>query len=629
MPSFRMYRRLFLVGAMLAVLALPAVRGTEHLTFDNAVMANVTREGCDVTNLCLENPDNCSPVNNTGCLFTSLNADPPMSSDGFNLSVSLSGNSADLIAFGLTQNFTTSTTQLFVCGIHNESFFFQTLNRSSDGTLTPNERTTTQIRNKRTGTLIQCEFIIPNVDTSMMGETRDGTTAVVVAGDGTVNPTSGLTDTFRLLLFTEQAVNLTNAAGTVTEPAPTPTPTPIPPQTLGINREGCGNTKLCVESPDNCNPENDIPCLFASLDTTDATMDTTFNISTELVRRSSVQSTRYIAIGLTRSLSEGVTNLFICGRNSSDNSAVFLTADRNNTDNSITLVDRQVDNVRVLVDGTSTQCKFDIVGINSTASRQTVTGIRQFIVLGTGPAIQGNNIDTLSVTETSPILDITDAGANVVVIPVVSNILNISREGCGTANLCLETPDNCNPLTQPMCQFASSNFTLSSNDVFDMTVRLSGYSMGYMALGLSRSRNLSEGTSTIIACGNDTGEVFLRTFTRNNVDGTFTAINRSVSNAIVGVSSRSIECQFTINDLNAVDARETNGTIAQVFLANGTLTTGGVLDALNILLTEQLNLTSVTGEIITVAPSGNGAERNSGAMLILLSLVTLLAAFRG
>ncbi|XP_077411658.1 uncharacterized protein LOC144042662 [Vanacampus margaritifer] len=614
-----MDRGLILVVAMLAVLAaLPAVRGTQHLTFDNTVMANVTREGCGVTNLCLELPNDCDPANNnTGCLFVSLNADAPMSSDSFNLTVRLSGNSSDLIAFGLTQNFVTDTTQLFVCGTNGTEFFFETLLRSSNGSLMPNERNTSQIRNRLNGTLIQCEFIIPNLNTRMMGEMLDGTTAVVIVGNGTVNATTGRTQNFMSLLFTAQPVNLTNANGNVIEPT----------LTLNINRDGCGNNKLCVETPADCNPQNDPACLFTSLDTIDATMET-FNILVELAG----QSAGYVAMGLTPTLSEGVTNLYICGRNSSDdNSFVFLTVDQNNTNNAFTLVDRQVADLRYAVNGTSIQCTFTIVGINSTSmSRQDITGTSNSVVLGTGASIQDNEISEFDLRESTPVLDISDAGANIV-IPVVLSPLNITREGCGTTNLCLETPVACDPVMDLMCQFVSSNFSVSSNNAFNLTVRLSGYSMGYFALGLSQSQNLTEGTSTVFACGNDTetGQLFLRIFTRNNMDGTFTSVNRDVDNAIIEVENRSIDCQFTIPNLNSAELRETNGTIAQVFLANGTLTQSG-LNPLIVLVEDRLNLTSATGQITESAvDNGARAERSSGAMLILLSLVTLLAAFRG
>ncbi|XP_051943362.1 uncharacterized protein si:cabz01007794.1 [Hippocampus zosterae] len=603
-----MHRELLLVGALLAFLA--AVRGTEHLTFDNSTMANVTREGCDSTNLCVEVPNNCDPAgNNTSCLFASLNADTPMSPNGFNILVGLSGNSSGAIAFGLTQDFTTSVTQLFVCGMDsNGNFVFETVQRMANGTLMANERTTMQIRYRLVDTLIQCEFLIPNVNTSMMGEMMDGTTAVVVLGDAMVNNNTSKTENFTAILNTER-VNLTNAEGTV-----------IIQNVLDISQNGCGNTKLCVRSPSGCDPQGTAECLFTSLDTTD-TSSGTFNISVELAG----DSDGYIGMGLTANASEGVTNLYICGRNESDNSFLFRQLDRNNTDSSLTEVNREVDNILGAVSGTSIQCIFTIVGISAAAatSRQAVTGTRNSILLGSGD-INGAEIGNFNIAQNSGLLDITDPAANVNGNQVNVGPLNITRVGCGMTNLCLETPADCDPLTDNMCHLVSTNATVSSTNVFNLTSRLSGYSTGYTALGLSR--DAMQGTSSIFACGNDNGELFFRTFTQNNTDLTLTSNNRAVSDITIGVTNRRIECEFTILNLNDVETRETNGTLATVILANGTVD-GGVLSPLNELLTERVNLTSPTGVIIV--PSGARAARSSDALLILLSLITLLAALRG
>ncbi|XP_061550176.1 uncharacterized protein LOC133411621 [Phycodurus eques] len=607
-----MHRGIILVVTMLAVLAaFPAVRGTAHLTFDNTTEANVTREGCDMSVLCLELPEDCDPEGNTACLFTSLNATAPMAPDGFNLSVGLSGNSSELIAFGLTQNFSEGVTQLFVCGMNgNGTFFFQTLERRENGTLTPNERITTQIRNRVEGNSIQCEFTIPNVNTSLKGETLDGTTAVVILGNGMVNQTSALTESFDARLNSNR-VNLTDAQGTV-----------ILPKILNINRDGCGNEKLCIESPKNCDPQSTDTCLFTSLDTT-TPADETFNISVELAG----ESTGYIAMGFTQNASEGVTNLYICGINSSDgNSFTFRTLDRNNTDDSLTEVERQVADLCGVVNGMSIQCTFTIVDMNATAMTRE-TGTVNSILLGNG-TINGSVIETFNVVRDSGPLDVTDPAANINNSMLEVLALNITREGCGETNLCVEIPNDCDPLTNNMCQFMSSNVTVSTmTNVFNMTVRLSGYSMGYFALGLAQ--NASEGTSSIFACGNDTGGPFLRTFTRNNTDGNFTSNDRGVTGARFDVSGRSIECEFTILNLNDVETRETDGVIADVILGNGTVN-GTMLNSLTVLLVERVTLTTPTGEIAPAEiENGARAGRSSDAMLILMSLVTLLAALQG
>ncbi|XP_061695958.1 uncharacterized protein LOC133511236 isoform X2 [Syngnathoides biaculeatus] len=609
-----MHRGIILVATVASVLAAFAgVRATEHLTFDNSTEANVTLRGCGMSVLCLELPEDCDPMGETPCLFTSLSATTPMAPDGFNLSVGLSGISTGLIAFGLTQNFAENITQLFVCGMNNSTFFFQTLNRYPNGTLMPNERTTTQIRSSLDGDRIQCEFIIPNVNTSMKGEDMDGTTAFVVLGNGTVNSTTGLTETFQET-FTSNRVNLTNPQDTV-----------FLPKILNINRDGCGNEKLCIEEPERCDPQSTGECLFTSLNT-DTPMNGIFNISVELAG----ESEGFIAMGLTANSSEGVTILYTCGRNSSDgNSFVFQTLQRNNTDNSLTEVERQVADIYSTVNGTSIQCTFTIVDMSTnTMTREASMGSVSSVVVGTG-AINGGAFENFEVSRDSGPLDITDPTANIEDPLVEIMSLNISREGCGITNLCVETPEDCDPLIDNMCQFKSSNVTVSTmTNMFNMTVRLSGYSMGYIALGLAR--NASVGTSSIFACGNGTDGIIFRTLTRDNVDGSLTVNERVIiGNATINVTGRSIECEFTIANLNGVETREIDGTVADILLGNGTLT-DNTFNEFQILLNQRQNLTSPTGEILEVqAENGAGAGKSSGAMLILMSLVTLLAALQG
>lgn len=62
----------------------------------------ITREGCGVTKLCLETPDDCDPASCGSCLFTSLVTTPVEAADGLNISFELRGRSTDYIAVGLT-----------------------------------------------------------------------------------------------------------------------------------------------------------------------------------------------------------------------------------------------------------------------------------------------------------------------------------------------------------------------------------------------------------------------------------------------------------------------------------------------------------------------------------------------
>lgn len=81
---------------------------------------NITRNGCGVSKLCVETPNDCDPAANSTCLFASLTASTPMAPNGTILSVELRGESMGYIALGLTQNaseVTNPTIQTSSCSV--------------------------------------------------------------------------------------------------------------------------------------------------------------------------------------------------------------------------------------------------------------------------------------------------------------------------------------------------------------------------------------------------------------------------------------------------------------------------------------------------------------------------------
>lgn len=81
---------------------------------------NITRDGCGVSKLCVETPNDCDPAANGTCLFASLTASTPVAPNGTVLSVELRGESMGYIALGLTQNaseVTNATIQTSSCSV--------------------------------------------------------------------------------------------------------------------------------------------------------------------------------------------------------------------------------------------------------------------------------------------------------------------------------------------------------------------------------------------------------------------------------------------------------------------------------------------------------------------------------
>ncbi|XP_057714424.1 uncharacterized protein LOC130930468 isoform X2 [Corythoichthys intestinalis] len=534
---------------------------------------NITREGCGMDVQCLETPEDCNPVNNQTCLFSSLNASSSMAP--FNLTVGLSGNfsaNSTAIAFGLTQNFMQGNTQLYICGSNRTGgFFFETAMRFPNGSLQRNTRNTMLARSVLNENQSQCEFTIPNVNTSMRGETRDGTTAIVVLGTVTVNSTTDMSEGFMEQLISSR-VNLTEANGTI-----------LPKD---INSMTCGVDKLCIESPANCNPQAS-NCLFSSLNTN--VMSGNLNVTVELDGDSS--GSGYIALGLTRSDAQDMTNLYVCGRNGTNNEFVFQTLVLNNTNMMLSNIDEEIDNLCSFVNTTSIQCTFTIVnpGSNIVSTRQSSTRFNVSVGNGT---IEGGVIGSFDPQFITGLIDITDASAD------ADSELNITREGCNETNLCLSTPSNCDPLVDNMCQFMSSNTSTIVNDAFNMTVRLRGYSTGFFALALAP--NASVGSSSVFVCGASANGNRFQTLSRNNTNGAFTMVNSPMtSNVITDFDGRSIQCQFDILNLGGVSTRQTDGSVADVTLANGTLneTTGLPIEFIS-LLNIRVNLTDVMGTVI-------------------------------
>ncbi|XP_057714423.1 uncharacterized protein LOC130930468 isoform X1 [Corythoichthys intestinalis] len=564
---------------------------------------NLTREGCGIYVQCLETPEDCNPVNNQTCLFSSLNASSSMA--GFNLNVGLSGNfseSSTAIAFGLTQNFMEENTQLYICGRNSTGgFFFNTARRYPNGSLQINMRNTILARSALNENQSQCEFTIPNVDTRMRGETRDGTTAIVVLGTVTVNSTTDEIEGFMERL-TSSRVNLTEANGTI-----------LPKD---INNMACGRTKLCIESPANCNPQAP-NCLFTSLET--SAMNGNLNVTVELDGDSS--GSGYIALGLTQSDAQNITNIYVCGRNGSNNEFVFRALVMNNTNN--TSMDFYESNEEIVdvcsfVNGTSIQCTFTIVnlGSNTVSTRQSSNSFNVSVGNGT---IDGDVIGRFDIQLDSGIIDITK--------PNDGTELNIIRAGCNETNLCLSEPKGCNPLEDNMCQFMSSNTSNPKNITFDMTVRLRGYSMGFFALALSS--NASVGSSSVFLCGGTTNGRSFQTLSRDNTNANigeaFNCLDRRTSDLETNFDGRSIQCQFNILNINGSSKWETNGSLADVILANGTLNEStGLPMEFNILLTARVNLTSPNGTIC-----GAWTGKSSNAMMLLPSIILLLALLRG
>ncbi|XP_062259855.1 putative ferric-chelate reductase 1 [Platichthys flesus] len=203
-------------AAMMLFMA-PGVKATAHLSFaTNISQVNITRAGCGNTKVCVETPMKCDPAGNATCLFGSAVASAPVAPNGANVTVQLRGNSTGYIALGLTANETKGTTMLFICGQNssdNGNFFFRTMQlNNTNQMLMATETQVKEIRGVVSGSLIQCEFIVLNVNASSTRNTQD-TSFKILLGSGSV--TGDVIGPFSITL-TSDLLDLANPSGTST-----------------------------------------------------------------------------------------------------------------------------------------------------------------------------------------------------------------------------------------------------------------------------------------------------------------------------------------------------------------------------------------------------------------------------
>ncbi|CAL8366168.1 unnamed protein product [Boreogadus saida] len=215
---------LFVLVSMVIVCLAPGIHGNGHLSFSNipGLQVNITRAGCGVTRVCVDQLVNCNSSMEGSCLFASLEVTSRTAPNGSVLDITMQGTAManEYIAIGLKP--TTGTTLVFVCGRQNEirfRFFTRDLN-SSNSMLEPSETITTQILGNITGDLIQCQFTVPNVNATE-ARSADNTFAIQLARGALGAGPTGPVGTFNASRTTEP-LNLGDPSSTVpTTAAPT------------------------------------------------------------------------------------------------------------------------------------------------------------------------------------------------------------------------------------------------------------------------------------------------------------------------------------------------------------------------------------------------------------------------
>ncbi|XP_061587403.1 putative ferric-chelate reductase 1 [Cololabis saira] len=173
---------------------------------------------------------------------------------------------------------------------------------------------------------------------------------------------------------------------------------------FNITRTGCGVTKLCVETPADCDPAGNGTCLFGSVNASTPMPPNGVEMSFQL----SGNSSGYIALGLTKNQTEGTTILLICAK--INETFEFRINSRNNSDGTLSTMDREVTEIRGTVDGEMIQCEFDVPGLNASSTRNAAD-TSYVVLLGSG-SVNGSTLGPFNVRFASDLLNLADPSSN-------------------------------------------------------------------------------------------------------------------------------------------------------------------------------------------------------------------------
>ncbi|XP_029687085.1 putative ferric-chelate reductase 1 [Takifugu rubripes] len=225
--------------------------------------------------------------------------------------------------------------------------------------------------------------------------------------------------------------------------------------------------------------------------------------------------------------------------------------------------------------------------------------------------------------------------------------LKITRDGCGTTELCLASPDNCDPAGNDSCMFVSFEFVPPAPpNVSKVIFRLRGDSRFFITVGLTQ--NPSQGDTEFVTCLANSlmvgGVNYVREVLyvkRNNTDNsTKLDVSKTFESTQREVVGNILKCQFSWSGLNSSSTRGNNDLDFVVILGKGAsgefsplsidLTTG-LLDLSN----PRANIptttapTSMVSTNTSMVPTAAARGPNQIHALLTLSALMLSVMLRG
>ncbi|XP_061111531.1 uncharacterized protein LOC133137334 [Conger conger] len=375
-----------------------------------------------------------------------------------------------------------------------------------------------------------------------------------------------------------------------------------------IGRAGCGQTKTCLETPADCDPEGNSPCLFVSGSRTNGP-----GFTPEIAIELRGDSENYIVMIASSDNTEGGGDVaFVCAQYNNTQHFFATTFDNG----SLTLNNNiMVSNVLASFNENVIRCTFTVPGLNAA----------QYIFAGNGNFSNGllgdpeitlrsnGSVDPISTNMPSP-------SQNMNTIPVGALNAAISRDTCGQTKLCEEVPADCDPSGNGNCLFVSATTaTTTRPSGINIAFELRGNTSGYVALILSPDMNQGGGDESFVCAQfNNT----LRFFTASFDNGALTMTNRmgAVSNALASLNGTVIRCTFTALGLNAT-ARRSPDSSFYVFAGTGEYDGVSLGDpVISLASNSSLDLTNSTSNL----PGCNGGAGLHPTSLVLLVLLSAL-----
>ncbi|KAL1248469.1 hypothetical protein QQF64_021787 [Cirrhinus molitorella] len=143
---------------------------------------------------------------------------------------------------------------------------------------------------------------------------------------------------------------------------------------------GCGKTKVCFSQPSNCDPSVNSGCYFMAVQTSSNQSESRIEIFG--------QADGYVAIGFSDDREMGNDDIYICGKDSSNNLQVQHAFSTGTTAPTILSLGN-VTNITTVLNGNTINCSFITRNAISTASRATSTS-EYYLMIAAGSSSQGN-----------------------------------------------------------------------------------------------------------------------------------------------------------------------------------------------------------------------------------------------